>query len=92
MIKSVVYIKKLFLSSLILICLSTWGSPQSLVELAKKEKERRAKAADKKTTLIRNIDLIKKKITPALDAKTPEKIVNPTTGSVTNEDEEIIRC
>jgi len=84
------FIKKLFLSSLILICLSSWASPQSLVELAKKEKERRAKAAQKKTTLIRNVDLIKKKMTPALDAKTPEKIVSPKTDSVTKESEENI--
>jgi len=84
------FIKKLFLSSLILICLSSWASPQSLVELAKKEKERRAKAAQKKTTLIRNVDLIKKKMTPALDAKTPEKIVSPETDSVTKESEENI--
>ena len=84
------FIKKLFLSSLILICLSSWASPQSLVELAKKEKERRAKTAQRKTTLIRNVDLIKKKRTPAVGALTNEKIVSTKTDSVTNlEDENI---
>ena len=84
------FIKKLFLSSLILVCLSSWASPQSLVELAKKEKERRAKVAQKKTPLIRNVDLIKKKRTPALGTQTNENIARTKTESVTNlEDENI---
>jgi len=84
------FIKKLFLSALILICLSSWVLPQSLVELSKKEKERRAKIAQKKTTVITNIDLIKKKINPALGSLTNEKIVGTPTDSVTNEESEVL--
>lgn len=84
------FIKKLFLSALILICLSSWVLPQSLVELSKKEKERRAKIAHKKTTVITNVDLIKKKINPALGSLTNEKIVDATTDSVTNEESEVL--
>jgi hypothetical protein len=83
--------KKLFLSvSLIIFCLSLWASPQSLVELAKKEKERREKIAQKKTILIRNVDLIKKKRTPAVGALTNEKIVSAQTDSVINKEDENI--
>ena len=80
-------IKKLFLSVLILICLSSWVLPQSLVELSKKEKERRAKIAQKKTTVITNVDLIKKKINPALGSLTNEKNVVAPTESEENEEE-----
>ena len=80
------FIKKLFLSSLVLVCLSLWASPQSLVELSKREKERRAKITQKKTTLIRNVDLIKKKMTPALGTQTNEKIVPTKPAPITNEE------
>ncbi len=86
MINSYMNIKKLFLSSLILICLSLWASPQSLVELAKREKERRAKTAQKKITLIRNVDLIKKNMTPALESNAAEKITPTETDSITAEE------
>ncbi|MFA9453811.1 MAG: hypothetical protein ACERK6_07825 [Candidatus Aminicenantaceae bacterium] len=39
---------------------------QDLVELAKKEKERRAKAKDKKTVVITNADLKKKQVQPGI--------------------------
>ena len=82
-------IKKLFLSVLILICLSSWVLPQSLVELSKKEKERRAKIAQKKTTVITNVDLIKKKINPALGSLTNEKNVVAPAESEENEESEV---
>ncbi|MCJ7582712.1 MAG: hypothetical protein MUP98_19520, partial [Candidatus Aminicenantes bacterium] len=84
------FIKKLFLSFLILICLSSWAAPQSLVELAKKEKERREKTEQINPIVIRNVDLIKKKRTPAVGPLTNEKSVSTETDSVINIEDETI--
>jgi hypothetical protein len=83
------FTKKLFLSAVILIFLFSWASPQSLVELAKIEKERRAKIAQKKTTVITNADLLKKKRNPALESLTNETIVSVPPDSITNEEPEV---
>ena len=72
------------------MCLSSWALPQTLVELSKREKDRRAKIAHKKTTVITNVDLIKKKITPALGSLTNEKIAGVPPDSVTNEKSEVL--
>jgi len=83
------FTKKLFLSTLILICLSSWVSPQSLVELSKKEKKRRAKVTQKKIPVITNFDLIKKKRNPAVESLPNAEKIRPQTEPVTNiEDKE----
>ena len=85
MMKFNMFIKKLFLSAtLILICLSSWVSPQSLVELSKKENERRAKVTQKKIQVITNIDLIKNKRKPAVGSQSNAEKVGAQTDSVTN--------
>jgi hypothetical protein len=59
---------------------------QDLVELAKKEKERRAKAKDKKTVVITNADLKKKQVQPGIvvrrTAPVPEEEEATVTRSV----------
>ncbi len=52
---------------------------QSLVELAKKERERRAALKGKKVPVITNVDLLKVKLTPAVEVKEQEGMaeVNP---------------
>ena len=78
-------LKKLFLStSLILICLSSWVSPQSLVELSKKEKERRAKVKQKKILVITNFDLIKIKRNPSVELRANAAKVRAQTDSASN--------
>ncbi len=89
MIKKDMFIKKTFLSAtLILFCLSSWAAPQSLVELSKKEKERRAKITQKKNAVTTNADLIKKKRTPALVTKPVIKKVETKTDSETKIEDE----
>jgi|GEM_PF-1508955 len=81
------FIKKLFLSALALICLSSWVSPQTLVELSKKEKERRAKVTQKKIQVITNVDLIKKKRNPAVGSQPDVEKVRAQTESEESEAE-----
>ncbi len=59
-------IKKIILPSVISLILVTFLSAQSLVELAKKEKERRAKLKGKKSILVTNADLKNMKKKPAV--------------------------
>lgn len=79
--------KKLFPCALIFLCFSSWVWSQSLVELSKKEKERRAKVKQKTSIVITNVDLLKKKSTPALESKA-DKSTNsaPTEAEAVKED------
>lgn len=55
-------------SGILLVCVALLSS-QSLVELAKKEKERRAKLKDKSAKVITNADLENRDISPALTVR-----------------------
>ncbi len=81
--------KMLSFCAFILVCFTSWASSQSLVELSKREKERRAKITQKKVTVIRNVDLIKKKLTPALESLPSKKIVPAKADSITNPEGEV---
>ena len=59
--------------------------PQSLVELAKKEKARRAALKGKKVRVITNAELLKVKLTPAVEVKGQE-VVNETAPVVSGEE------
>jgi len=59
-------VRKIITTSLIPFLIVTFLSSQSLVELAKKEKERRAKLKGKKSIVVTNADLEKIKKKPAV--------------------------
>ncbi len=80
--------KKFCFSGLILVCFTSWAFSQSLVELSKKEKERRAKITQKKINPITNVDLIKKKLTPAMVSMLSKKIAPGQTDSLENTEDE----
>ncbi|UCE39967.1 MAG: hypothetical protein JSV17_10825 [Candidatus Aminicenantes bacterium] len=61
--------KKVTFSAIFLLLFACFLSSQSLVEVAKKEKERRAKRKGKKSIVVTNKTLHKKKIEPALSYK-----------------------
>lgn len=63
-------IKRVFLSASILLLCVTLVSSQSLVELAKRERERRAKLKHRSAKVITNADLKNRKTSPALTVRT----------------------
>ncbi len=62
-------IKKIAVSTIILFLCSCFLASQSLVEVAKQEKERRAKLKGKKIPVVTNETLQKKKLEPAISYK-----------------------
>jgi len=62
-------LRNLFLVSFLSLFISTILSSQSLVELSKKEKERRARLKGKKVVVITNADLKKFKREPAISVR-----------------------
>jgi hypothetical protein len=75
--------RKITSSILLLFSFACFLSSQSLVEAAKKEKERRAKWKGKKSIVVTNETLLKKKIEPALSYKS---IQYPTEEILANSD------
>lgn len=67
-------LQKISLFVLLTFLFGSIASPQSLVELSKKEKERREKVKQKKSIVITNADLNRMKTKPAVD----NQIVPPT--------------
>ena len=61
--------KKTAVSAILLLFLSGFLTSQNLVDVAKKEKERRAKWKGKKSVIVTNDTLRKRKIEPALSYK-----------------------
>lgn len=59
--------KRLFTAGLFLALLASFLHPQSLAEIAKKERERRAKLKTKAAVVVTNADLAKMKKKPALE-------------------------
>ncbi len=65
--------KKNLIFALVFLLAASWLSAQSLADLAKKEKERRAGAKDKPAVVVTNADLAKLKKKPAVVVAEPEK-------------------
>jgi len=65
--------KKNLIFALVFLLAASWLSAQSLADLAKKEKARRAGTKDKPTVVITNADLAKLKKKPAVEVVEPEK-------------------
>jgi hypothetical protein len=64
--------KKAVASTIILLLAACFLLSQSLVEVAKKEKERRANLKEKRTTVVTNEVLEKKKLEPSLSIRSPD--------------------
>lgn len=71
-IKGRMVIKKIIITIFLPVLLVTLLSSQSLVELAKKEKERRAKLKGKKGIVVTNADLAKLRKKPAISISIPD--------------------
>lgn len=73
-------------SILLLLTCTSFLSAQSLVEVAKKEKERRAKLKGKKSIVITNSILEKKKIEPAISVQISESPIKeiPSVSQIPN--------
>jgi hypothetical protein len=75
------------ISILLLLTCSFFLSAQSLVDVAKKEKERRAKLKGKKSIVVTNSVLKKKKIEPAISVQTLESPIQeiPSLSQIPNQ-------
>jgi hypothetical protein len=72
-------LKRIAAAAIMLIICAAFLSPQSLVEAAKKEKERRAKIKNKSTKVVTNADLRKGNKTPSVDVASDQVIKKDNT-------------